>query len=93
MLRMSNLFAKRRVFDWRASRISRVDGETNGGAIFPIDHNVGKRGDARDFDADRREKPSRNGDCFDRLIHRAGADSLDFNANAIFYHAGNGARY
>ena len=71
---------------------SRLDCKADSRAILTIDHDVSKRRDARNLDADRRKKTSGNGYSFDRLIDCAGTNRLEFDGNAIFDHAGNGSR-
>ena len=50
----ARLLAQRGIGDWRAVRIPRVYGEANSRTVLAVDHDVGERRDAGDFDADRR---------------------------------------
>ena len=72
--------------------VSRLDGETDGGSIFPVDHDVGERGSAHDFDAYRREETARDGDRLYRLVDGSCADRLNLDVGTILDHARNGAR-
>ena len=57
--------------------------EANSGAILAINHDVGKRRRTNDFDADGRQKTTRNRNGFYRLVHRTRADRLNFYARKV----------
>ena len=70
-----------------AARIARIYRESDCGAVLAVDYDVGERRDASDFDSNRRQKPSRNSDGFDRLIDGSRSHSLNLDGNAVLHHA------
>ncbi len=53
--------------------------QADGGAFVAVYLDVGKRGHTHEVCSRRDEKPARNGDGFDGLIERGGADGLNFD--------------
>src|SRR3990170_1766452 len=62
------------------------DEELDRRPFLAFDDHLRERGDGDEVDAVRRDEPARDGDGLHRLIHRAGADGLEFDGSLLPQH-------